>query len=99
MKIISINNANPIISYQKDKAINFAQHLAQQNTEQNSFTPEAAKAIKSQALCSLDAKNNISFGASLTDFLPKFCTTYSRIQYLKNDAQIQLLIKNNNLLP
>ncbi len=63
MKIISINNANPIISYQKDKAINFAQHLAQQNTEQNSFTPEAAKAIKAQALCSLGAKNNISFSA------------------------------------
>ncbi len=99
MKIISINNANPIISYQKDKAINFAQHLAQQNIKQGNFTAEAANAIKAQALCSLDAKNNISFGASLTDFLPKFCTTYSRIQYLKNDAQIQQLIKNNNLLP
>ena len=56
MKIISINNANPIISYQKDKAINFAQHLAQQNIKQGNFTAEAANAIKAQALCSLDAK-------------------------------------------
>lgn len=99
MKIISINNANPIISYQKDKAINFAQHLEQQNIKQNNFTPEAANAIKVQALYNHSAKNNISFGASLPNFLLKFCTTHSRIQYLRSDKQIQQLIKNNNLLP
>ena len=50
MKIISINNTNPIISYQKGKALNFAQHLEQQNIKQDNFTPEAANVIKVQAL-------------------------------------------------